>query len=120
MKKNIIIKLLVSTFFYSYFSYAHDVQFNEQALTISGISDIDLSAFEKSTQSEGAYFIGVTVNGRKINFFDTIRFATNEGIVQPCLTDRLINTIGLKDDFIKKSLNGTKENVSILALRTRI
>jgi len=102
MKKNIIIQLLASTFFYSYFAHAQDVQFNEQALAISGMSNIDLSAFEKSAQSEGVYFVGVTVNGRKINFFDKISFIKNEGVIQPCLTDSLIASLGLKDEFIKK------------------
>jgi outer membrane usher protein FimD/PapC len=102
MKKNIIIKLLASTLFYSYLVHAQDVQFNAQALAISGISDIDLSAFEKSTQSEGQYFVGVTVNGRKINFFDKINFVKKEDVTQPCLTDSLIKAIGLKNDFLKK------------------
>ncbi|WP_300002705.1 fimbria/pilus outer membrane usher protein [uncultured Cedecea sp.] len=102
MKKHIIIKLLTSTFFYSYFAHAQDVQFNEQALVISGIPDIDLTAFEKSMQSEGVYFVGVTVNGRKINFFDKIGFVKNENIIQPCLTSSLIQSIGLKNEFIKK------------------
>lgn len=102
MKKNIIIKLLASTFLYSYFAHAEDVQFNEQALAISGISNVDLSAFEKSAQSEGVYFVGVTVNGRKINFFDKISFAKKEGVIQPCLTNNLIESIGLKKELIKK------------------
>ena len=102
MKKNIITQLLASTLLYSYFSHAQDVQFNEQALSISGMSDIDLSAFEKSEQSEGHYFVGVSVNGRKINFFDKVSFAKKQGKTQACLPETLINVIGLKEEFVKK------------------
>lgn len=102
MKKNIITQLLSLSLFYSYSSYAQDVQFNEQALSILGISDIDLNSFEKSEQSDGSYFVGVSVNGRKIDFFDKIMFAKKDDKTQACLPETLIKVIGLKEEFIKK------------------
>lgn len=92
----------IGSLFCSYLANASDVQFNEQALAISGISDIDLSSFEKNSQSEGSYVVGVSVNGRKINYLDQINFVNHADRVQACLPEKLIKIIGLKDEFIKE------------------
>ena len=103
LKKNIVASLISSLFFYSNYVNADSVQFNQDALSISGDSDIDLSAFEKNGVVEGAYFSNVSVNGKRVNFFDKIDFLNKEGIVQPCISQKLVEIIGLKENFINET-----------------
>ncbi|MBO2875684.1 FimD/PapC N-terminal domain-containing protein, partial [Providencia rettgeri] len=76
--KNIVTSLVSSLLFYTYYVNADSVQFNEDALSILGNTNIDLSAFEKNKISEGSYFSNVSVNGRRINYFDQINFLNKD------------------------------------------
>ncbi|HHR6078439.1 TPA: fimbria/pilus outer membrane usher protein [Providencia alcalifaciens] len=101
-KKNIVTSLISSLFLYSNYVNADSVQFNQDALSISGDTNIDLSSFEKNNSQEGAYFSSVSINGRKTNFFDKIDFFDKEGSIQPCISQKIIAVIGLKEEFINK------------------
>ena len=101
-KQNIVTSLISSLFLYSNYVNADSVQFNQDALSISGNTDIDLSSFEKGASQEGAYFSNVSINDRRINFFDKIDFINRNGIVQPCISQKLVEVIGLKQEFINK------------------
>lgn len=101
-KKNIVTSIISSLLLISNYVNADSVQFNQDALSISGNTDIDLSSFEKGMSQEGAYFSNVSINSRKINFFDRIDFLNKDGIVQPCISQKLIEIIGLKEEFIDK------------------
>ncbi|MCG5372211.1 FimD/PapC N-terminal domain-containing protein, partial [Providencia rettgeri] len=100
--KNIVTSLVSSLLFYTYYVNADSVQFNEDALSILGNTNIDLSAFEKNKISEGSYFSNVSVNGRRINYFDQINFLKKDEKIQPCISRSLVEVIGLKEDFIKE------------------
>lgn len=101
-KKRIITSLVSSVLLYSHYINADSIQFNQDALAISGNSHVDLSSFEKGAVQEGAYFSNVSVNGKRINFFDKIDFVKREDVIQPCISQSLIDVIGLKEEFIKK------------------
>ncbi|GAB1437486.1 fimbrial biogenesis outer membrane usher protein [Providencia sp.] len=101
-KKNIVTSLISSLLLYANYVNADSVQFNQDALSISGNTDIDLSSFEKGSSQEGAYFSNVSINSRRINYFDKIDFIDKDGIVQPCISQKLVEIIGLKEDFIKQ------------------
>ncbi|WP_272525429.1 MULTISPECIES: fimbria/pilus outer membrane usher protein [unclassified Providencia] len=100
--KNIVTSLVSSLLFYTYYVNADSVQFNEDALSILGNTNIDLSAFEKNKISEGSYFSNVSVNGRRINYFDQINFLNKDENIQPCISRNLVEVIGLKEEFIKE------------------
>ncbi|MTC44037.1 fimbria/pilus outer membrane usher protein [Providencia sp. wls1921] len=101
-KQNIVTSLISSLFLYSNYVNADSVQFNQDALSISGDTNIDLSSFEKNHSQEGAYFSNVSINGRRTNFFDKIDFFNKEGSIQPCISQKIIDVIGLKEEFINK------------------
>lgn len=101
-KKNIVASLIAGLFFYSNYVNADSIQFNQDALSISGDSDIDLSAFEHNSVAEGSYFSNVSVNGKRVNFLDKIDFLNNNGKIQPCIPQKLVELIGLKEEFINK------------------
>lgn len=102
MKKNIVTSLVAGIIFYSYYVNAEVVQFNTEALSILGDKNIDLSAFEKNTYGEGQYFANVSVNGRRVNFFDQINFVNHNEKIEPCLPARLVEVLGLKEQIIKE------------------
>lgn len=89
-KKNIVASLIAGLFFYSNYVNADSIQFNQDALSISGDSDIDLSAFEHNSVAEGSYFSNVSVNGKRVNFLDKIDFLNNNGKIQPCIPQKLV------------------------------
>ncbi|MGG4610295.1 fimbria/pilus outer membrane usher protein [Providencia sp. Me31A] len=102
-KISIVTGLVSSILLYSNYVSANNVQFNRDALSISGSPDIDLSSFEKGTVQEGSYFSNVSINNRRVNFFDRIDFLNQNGVVQPCISQKLVEIIGLKEEFIKKT-----------------
>ncbi|WP_225522273.1 FimD/PapC N-terminal domain-containing protein, partial [Klebsiella pneumoniae] len=97
--KNIVASLIAGLFFYSNYVNADSIQFNQDALSISGDSDIDLSAFEHNSVAEGSYFSNISVNGKRVNFLDKIDFLNNNGKIQPCIPQKLVELIGLKEEF---------------------
>lgn len=102
-KINIATTLIFSLLLYSDYINAGVVQFNQDALSISGNENIDLSSFEKGVSQEGAYFSNVSINSRRVNFFDKIEFINKDGIVQPCISQELVEIIGLKEEFISQT-----------------
>ena len=101
IKKSIATSLISSILFYSYYVNAESVQFNEDALSILGNTDIDLTPFEENTRSEGVYFSNVLINGKRINFLNQIKFLKKDEKIEPCIPQELIEVIGLKEKFTK-------------------
>ncbi|MFP4908881.1 FimD/PapC N-terminal domain-containing protein [Providencia hangzhouensis] len=100
--KNIVTSLVSSLLFYTSMLMRILFEFNEDALSILGNANIDLSAFEKNKISEGSYFSNVSVNGRRINYFDQINFLNKDENIQPCISRNLVEVIGLKEEFVKE------------------
>lgn len=101
MKKTIFSLVAGKLFFLPLMTYAQTVEFNDQALFMSGLGHVDLSAFEKSSYSEGQFLVDVSVNGHRVNFLDQIDFVKRGDEIQACLPLKLIETIGLKASFIQ-------------------
>lgn len=101
MRKTIFSLIIGKLFFLPLMSYAQTVEFNEQALFVSGMGHVDLSAFEKSSYSEGKFLVDVFVNGHKVNYLDQIDFLKREDNIEACLPPKLIESIGLKSSFFE-------------------
>ncbi|MEX6277362.1 FimD/PapC N-terminal domain-containing protein [Providencia hangzhouensis] len=94
--KNIVTSLVSSLFIYTYYVNADSVNLMKTHYLLWGNTNIDLSAFEKNKISEGSYFSNVSVNGRRINYFDQINFLNKDENIQPCISRNLVEVIGLK------------------------
>ena len=84
--------------------YTNAETFNINALNLSVEDNIDLSYFEKNSLSEGLYESDVILNGEKI------KFISNDGIIEPCITAQLIKRFPLNEEAKETLILSQEDN----------
>lgn len=95
----------------------HAIEFNIEHLNIKDKSNIDLSMFSKSDYIQpGDYYLKIKLNNNIKNDKELIKYIeSNDGASYPCITDKIINELGIKLEYISKLANlknGTCYNLS--------
>lgn len=112
-KKNIgyIISLIICG------GYSNAETFNVNALNLSIDDNIDLSYFEKNSLSEGLYESDIILNDKKIIRGEKIKFVSNNGIIEPCITAELIERFPLNEETKEKLISSQEDNcINLLSL----
>ncbi|ENU1228780.1 MULTISPECIES: fimbria/pilus outer membrane usher protein [Providencia] len=90
--------------------YANAETFNINALNLSVEDNIDLSYFEKNSLNEGLYESDVILNDKKIIRGEKIKFISNNGIIEPCITAQLIKRFPLNKEAKEKLISSQEDN----------
>ncbi|EPL9568998.1 fimbria/pilus outer membrane usher protein [Providencia rettgeri] len=97
--------------------YSNAETFNINALNLSAGDNIDLSYFEKNNLSEGLYESDIILNDKKIIRGEKIKFISNDGIIEPCITAQLIKRFPLNEEAKEKLISSQEDNcINLLSL----
>nr|ELR5230186.1 fimbrial biogenesis outer membrane usher protein [Providencia rettgeri] len=84
---------------------------------MSAGDNIDLSYFEKNNLSEGLYESDIILNDKKIIRGEKIKFISNDGIIEPCITAQLIKRFPLNEEAKEKLISSQEDNcINLLSL----
>ncbi len=100
-KKNIC--YIISLFIFG--GYSNAETFNIKALNLSVEDNIDLSYFEKNSLIQGLYEVDVILNGKRILRSEKINFISKNGIIEACITKKLLNRFSLTQEAKNKLIS---------------